>query len=377
MCIRERTYTAPEFEFIEGEIERSQDVILLLGFYGEKLVDQQQTVWDYRIDLYPWAPGHLQEFIPTVTTLDAVQVLLMADDVTPTTVEVSIYGTFPDNAGVLPLGRSVRVLSVPYYPEWFQFHFEPPVALAAGSLYYIALRTLDVESNVEWCYATDDYYLNGIAWMNWDDYYLQGEPNQDFGFKTEYFSQDDDVRQAQHYVTCAGVNSDYFFIAFSDPLFDISDGSMGATHDHPVHTLDATVHNDAQYVSHDIYPVTVGTTPNGLPCNWWLPDYASGYKYTIVEKAIVICPAEECDCEPGNCNGDGVTNILDVTYMINFLYKSGPAPIPYALCSADPNCDCIANILDITYLINFLYKGGPPPCSCQQWLSSCGPPLRN
>lgn len=85
---------------------------------------------------------------------------------------------------------------------------------------------------------------------------------------------------------------------------------------------------------------------------------------------------QPCDCEPGNCNGDGNINILDITYLINHLYKGGPAPVPYAFCSGDPNCNCVVNILDITYLINFLYKGGPAPCSCSDWLTACGPPLR-
>ncbi len=88
------------------------------------------------------------------------------------------------------------------------------------------------------------------------------------------------------------------------------------------------------------------------------------------------CIETACDCEPGNSNGDVTINILDITYLISFLYKGGSAPTPYALCSGDPNCDCTVNILDITYLIAFLYKGGQPPCDCQTWLSNCGPPLR-
>jgi hypothetical protein len=90
----------------------------------------------------------------------------------------------------------------------------------------------------------------------------------------------------------------------------------------------------------------------------------------------IYAEGQPCDCTPGNCNGDGTINILDITYLINYLYKGGPAPIPYRLCSGDANCNCTVNILDITYLINFLYKGGPAPCTCLQWLSACGPPLR-
>jgi len=75
---------------------------------------------------------------------------------------------------------------------------------------------------------------------------------------------------------------------------------------------------------------------------------------------------------PGDANGNGVINILDITYLINYLYKGGPAPVPFPVASGDPNCNCVINILDITHLINYLYKGGPAPCDCTQWLSTCG-----
>jgi len=88
------------------------------------------------------------------------------------------------------------------------------------------------------------------------------------------------------------------------------------------------------------------------------------------------CEEEVCDCIPGDADGSGIYNILDVTYLINYLYKSGPPPTPYALCSGDADCNCQINILDVTYLINYLYKSGNPPCTCEQWLINCGPPLR-
>nr|MBN2277973.1 hypothetical protein [candidate division Zixibacteria bacterium] len=62
----------------------------------------------------------------------------------------------------------------------------------------------------------------------------------------------------------------------------------------------------------------------------------------------------------GDANGSGSVNILDATYLINYLYKSGPAPIPAR--AGDANCNGATNILDATYLINYLYKSGPAPC---------------
>ncbi len=70
-----------------------------------------------------------------------------------------------------------------------------------------------------------------------------------------------------------------------------------------------------------------------------------------------VCDAPQYIC--GDASGDGAVNLLDVTFLINFLYKSGPAPDPYE--SGDVNNDDAVNILDITYLISFLYKEGPDP----------------
>jgi len=61
----------------------------------------------------------------------------------------------------------------------------------------------------------------------------------------------------------------------------------------------------------------------------------------------------------GDANGDKVVSVSDAIYLINFLFKSGPAPNP--LESGDTNCDSYATVSDIVYLINYLFKGGSPP----------------
>ncbi|MCX6830373.1 MAG: dockerin type I domain-containing protein [candidate division Zixibacteria bacterium] len=61
----------------------------------------------------------------------------------------------------------------------------------------------------------------------------------------------------------------------------------------------------------------------------------------------------------GDVNGNGLINIQDITFLINYLYKGGPAPNPLEI--ADVNHTGMANIQDITYLINYLYKDGSAP----------------
>jgi len=61
----------------------------------------------------------------------------------------------------------------------------------------------------------------------------------------------------------------------------------------------------------------------------------------------------------GDANGDGVINVSDVVYLINYLFISGPAPNP--LEAGDCNCDGNVNASDVVYLINYLFISGPPP----------------
>lgn len=61
----------------------------------------------------------------------------------------------------------------------------------------------------------------------------------------------------------------------------------------------------------------------------------------------------------GDASGDGLVDVSDVIYLINYLYKSGPAPVP--LESANVSVDLVVDIADAVYLLNFLFKHGPAP----------------
>jgi hypothetical protein len=61
----------------------------------------------------------------------------------------------------------------------------------------------------------------------------------------------------------------------------------------------------------------------------------------------------------GDCNGDGVVGPADVVYLLNYLFRAGPAPDP--LWVGDCNCNDIVGPEDIVFLINYLFRGGPVP----------------
>ena len=69
-----------------------------------------------------------------------------------------------------------------------------------------------------------------------------------------------------------------------------------------------------------------------------------------------------CDLA-GDASNDGITNITDVTVLIERLFKGGPAPVCCEEGSADGNTKI--NIGDVTYIIAWLFNGGPDPV--------CGP----
>lgn len=62
----------------------------------------------------------------------------------------------------------------------------------------------------------------------------------------------------------------------------------------------------------------------------------------------------------GDANADGVANITDAVYLIQYIFSGGPPPDP--LEAGDANMDGVANITDAVYLIQYIFNGGPAPC---------------
>jgi parallel beta-helix repeat protein len=66
-----------------------------------------------------------------------------------------------------------------------------------------------------------------------------------------------------------------------------------------------------------------------------------------------------CGFVCGDVDGGGWLNILDVSYLINFIYKNGPPPVIPG--SDDTDGSGGVNILDATHIIKYLYWNGPLP----------------
>jgi hypothetical protein len=62
----------------------------------------------------------------------------------------------------------------------------------------------------------------------------------------------------------------------------------------------------------------------------------------------------------GDVSRDGVVNSADISYLVNYFFIAGPAPMPPE--AGDVNNDGLLNSADISYLINYLFVAGPAPC---------------
>ena len=76
-------------------------------------------------------------------------------------------------------------------------------------------------------------------------------------------------------------------------------------------------------------------------------------------KGLLNC----CNLYPGDANHDTKVNVGDAVFLINRVFKGGPAPV--CANEGDANKDCKINVGDAVFLINRVFKGGPPPqCGC-------------
>jgi len=89
-------------------------------------------------------------------------------------------------------------------------------------------------------------------------------------------------------------------------------------------------------------------------CVYALADGSDDILPTLVAGNITI--VRIC----GDVNADAQVNVGDAVYLINYIFKGGPEPIP-ELCQGDANGDGQVNVGDAVYLINYVFKGGSAP----------------
>jgi len=183
-------------------------------------------------------------------------------------------------------------------------------------------------TNVKDMQACIDNWLNDTGLENF--LYEHTVKNASFEYIEEEIERSQDVilllgfwenqsgewkRIGGHYVTCAGVDSPNRTIAISDPFFDNAEaggpGRVPVPHPYP---HGPTVHNDAQYVSHDYYYVAPGSpSPGGIE---YIPDYGSGYSDWVRNFTGLNCP-EEFESMQGEWMGGTIKTEIEYAVIIS------------------------------------------------------------
>ncbi len=82
---------------------------------------------------------------------------------------------------------------------------------------------------------------------------------------------------------------------------------------------------------------------------------------TVTITIRAACCVNRGDADHGD--GELPVNVADVTYLVEYLFRSGPHP----LCREEADvfgADCSVDVADLTFLVAYLFQGGPPPPPC-------------
>ncbi len=108
------------------------------------------------------------------------------------------------------------------------------------------------------------------------------------------------------------------------------------------------------------YTLKLGAIPPSAPGTISIHVPEGGAQFSLDSWGLgPIAPAYVC----GDPSGDESVNLVDILYLISYLYDDPAGPAPEPLESGDVNADGLVNLLDILYLIEHLYGSpqGPAP----------------
>jgi uncharacterized protein (TIGR02145 family) len=86
--------------------------------------------------------------------------------------------------------------------------------------------------------------------------------------------------------------------------------------------------------------------------------------FALVGVILLLTSAPSFAGVCGDVNNSGTVNLSDVSVIINYLYRGGPAPVcdpEFTTICGDFDASGALNLLDVSYLTNYLYRGGPAP----------------
>ncbi len=81
--------------------------------------------------------------------------------------------------------------------------------------------------------------------------------------------------------------------------------------------------------------------------NYYRPNPTYGWGMVSPLKALIAMSR-------GDVNNDREITVSDLTYLVDWIYKGGPEPIPHEW-RADVNCDAARDVTDVTFLVDVLW----------------------
>jgi hypothetical protein len=136
-----------------------------------------------------------------------------------------------------------------------------------------------------------------------------------------------------------GIYSEGDWLWITGEPFDYTNWSQGEPNNLPIETR-LTIRGPGYYAN-------VGRWNNVAPDT---SLYIWNFYWSVIEWVYYRC---------GDVNGDDDINMLDILFLINYLYKGGVAPDPPA--AGNVNMHGLVDMLDAIYLVAYLYRGGPEP----------------
>jgi len=110
-------------------------------------------------------------------------------------------------------------------------------------------------------------------------------------------------------------------------------------------------------ITNDVFPLA-----NPIKAQSWIRGHFDPSTGLLVAGTTGFSELPGCMIDRlSDLNNDGNVNASDIIVAANYVFKSGPTPVPCAA-AGDFNCTGTVTASDIIGLVNFAFKSGTPPC---------------
>lgn len=93
--------------------------------------------------------------------------------------------------------------------------------------------------------------------------------------------------------------------------------------------------------------------------------YVDTDKVILIDGSLTVLLVPPCICGDINGNEYHLSDISDLTYLVDYLFGGGPAPPNFCCADVNGSGGTLIDISDLTFIVDYLFGGGEAPiCSC-------------